>query len=47
MKTKSPTESNRLFAPLVGGFVIGVLAVGTVALTWNHDRKPQTYTLAA
>jgi hypothetical protein len=34
-------KSNNLFAPLAVGFFIGVIAVGTAVLVWNHDSPSQ------
>ncbi len=40
-KPLSNKQSNSLFAPLSVGFLIGVIAVGTAVLLWNHDREPR------
>ena len=37
MKAELPTKSNSLLLPLAAGFAIGVLAVGTAVLIWQHD----------
>jgi hypothetical protein len=40
--TKEPSKP-ALFAPLAVGIFIGAVAVGTIALVWNHDRPTPSY----